>query len=73
MKKSELAEIKKMDIKTLGEKTKKAKEGLAGLTLDKSMGKLANLREIKSRRRDLAQILTILKQKQLLEELESRK
>lgn len=72
MKKNDLAEIKKMDIKTLLEKVGKIKKELEGSILDKNMGKLSNLKQVKNKRKDLAQMLTVLKQKQLLQELEAK-
>lgn len=70
MKKNDLAEVKKMDIKQIKEKVKKTRTEIAGLVIDKNMGKLANLKAVKSKRRDLAQTLTVLKQKELLEKME---
>lgn len=70
MKKNELSEIKKMDIAVLSEKAKKAKSEIAGLLIDKNMNKMTNLRLLKNKRKDLAQMLTVKTQKQLLKELE---
>lgn len=70
MKKNDLAEVKKMDLKALSGKIKKAYEEVNRLVLDKNMGKLANLREIKNKRRGLSQMLTVFRQRQLLLELE---
>lgn len=70
MKRNDLAEIKKIDIKSVIERIKKAQKEIAGLVIDKNTGKLANLRTIKNRRRDIAQMMTVVKQKQLLEKLE---
>lgn len=69
MKKIELAEIKKMDGKLITERVKKAQAELADLTMDKNMKKQANLKTLKNKRRDIAQMLTILRQKQILESL----
>ena len=73
MRKNDLVEIKKMDIKQIEEKVKKTKSEIAALVIDKNMGKLANLKTIQSKRKDIAQMLTIIKQKQLLKELEDVK
>lgn len=70
MKKNELAEIKKMDIKSIAERVKKVKSELTDLVLDKNMNKLTNLKGSKAKRKDVAQMLTVIKQKQLLQELE---
>lgn len=68
MKRNDLAEIKKLKTEQLQEKTAKIKEEISTLVLDKSMNKLSNIKQIKNKRKDLAQILTILRQKQLLQE-----
>lgn len=73
MKKNDLAEIKKIDMKSLKERAKKVRSEILSLTLDKNMGKLTNLKVIVFKRRDLAQMETVLRQKQLLEELEKPK
>lgn len=72
MKKNEFAEIKKMDIKAVAQKVKKMKSEIAGLVIDKNMNKMTNLKLIKNKRRDIAQILTVLKQKNLLKEMEEK-
>lgn len=71
MKKNDLAEIKKMDLPSIKERIKKAQREVAGLVIDKNTQKLNNLRSIKNKRRDLAQMMTVIKQKQLLEQMES--
>lgn len=70
MKKNELMEIKKMDLKSLKERAKKLAQELVDLRIDKNIGKLANLKTIKNKRKDLSQTLTVLRQKELLEELQ---
>lgn len=70
MKKNDLVEIKKMEIKDLADKALKVKEEIAGLVIDKNMNKMPNLKSIKFKRNELAKILTVLQQKQLMEELE---
>lgn len=70
MKKNDLAEIKKMDITALLTRAAKARQELASLVIDKSMNKLPNLKSIRAKRKDLARILTVLRQKQLLQKLE---
>lgn len=70
MKKIELAEIKKMDLKSLSERVAKTQKELGDLTMDKNMNKVTNLKAIKNKRKDIAQMLTVLRQKQLLSELE---
>jgi len=72
MKKNELTQIKGLDTKELNEKAKAIKRDLADLILDKNMKKLKDLKTISKIRKELAQVLTILRQKQLLTELESK-
>lgn len=72
MRKNDLSEIKKMDIKSLGEKAKKLRLELANLVIDKSVNKLANLKLVKTKKKGLAQVLTVLRQKQLILELERK-
>jgi len=70
MKKQALAEIKKLDIKAIREKVESAKIDLQKLVLDKSMNKLTDVKTLDKKRKDLAQMLTILRQKELLIQLE---
>lgn len=72
MKKQELVQIKALDVKELKEKVKTFRKEIADLVLDKNMNKLKDLKMIYKKRKDLAQILTIMRQKQLLAELESK-
>ncbi len=70
MKKNDLTDIKALEIKTLRDRAKKVKSEIADLILDKNMSKLKDLKSISKKRKDLAQVLTVLRQKELLEELE---
>lgn len=70
MKKNELIQIKGSDIKELKEKAKTLKSEIGKLTMEKNMKKLKDLKMISKKRKDLAQILTVVRQKQLLVELE---
>jgi len=72
MKKTEFAEIKKMEIISLSGKIKSAQKEILGFILDKSTNKVTNLKMIKSKRKDLAQMITVLRQKQMLKELEKK-
>lgn len=72
MKKNELAEIKKMDTKAIKEKVLASEKEVAKLIMEKNMGKLSNVKTIKQKRRDIAQILTVLRQKELVKNLEER-
>ena len=69
MKRNELTQIKGLDVKELKDKAKILKGEIAKLTMEKNMKKLKDLKTVSKKRKDLAQILTVVRQKQLLEEL----
>lgn len=71
MKKNDLQEIKKLDEKALIAKAVLLKQEVSSLVLDKNTNVLKDSRKIFKVRKDLAQILTVLRQKQLLSELRS--
>lgn len=73
MKKSNLQEIKVLEVVALSERIKKAKAELSDLVLEKNMKKLKDLRAVFKKRKDIAQMLTIMRQKKLLKELEDKK
>lgn len=62
MKRNELVQIKSLDIKELIEKVKSFRKDLADL----------DVKAISKKRKDLAQVLTVMRQKQLLAELEGK-
>lgn len=70
MKKQELIQIKALGIKELKEKAKGLNLEISNLVLDKNMKKLKDLKMISKQRKNRAQILTIIRQKDLLQELE---
>lgn len=72
MKKNELTQVKGLDIGQLKEKAKNLKKEIADLTLDKNMKKLKDLKMISKKRKEAAQFLTLIKQKELLAKLESK-
>lgn len=72
MKKQALAEIKKMDIQAIKERIKYSDEELQKLVMDKSINKLTDVKILARKRKDIAQISTILRQKELLNQLEER-
>jgi ribosomal protein L29 len=72
MKKQDFADIKKMDVKDLSQRVTAIRKELQTLTLDKNIGKLTDRKVITKKRRDLAQILTVLSQKQMLKNLETQ-
>lgn len=71
MKKNDLIKIKGLDLKELRGKIKTLKMEIANLVLDKNMKKMKDLKAIFKKRKDLAQILTVIRQKQLLLQLEA--
>lgn len=70
MKKNEFVIIKGLDIKELRIKLKVFKKEIADLTMDKNMKKLKDLKSIDKKRKELARVLTVLNQKELLAKLE---
>lgn len=73
MKRNELAQVKRLAVKELKIKAKTLKGEIDKLTMDKNMKKLKDLKMIFKTRKDLAQVLTIIKQKELLGQLEDTK
>lgn len=69
MKKNELKEIRALETDGIKAKVSKAKEELISLVMDKNMKKLKDVKAVFKKRKDIAQMLTILRQKQLLEKL----
>lgn len=72
MKKNELNQIKGLSAKDLLTKLKLLRKEIADATFDKNMKKLKDLKIISKKRREQAQILTVVRQKELLGELESK-
>ncbi len=73
MKKNDYMVVKALDIKELIIKTKALRIEIADLVMNKNMKKLKDLRSISKKRKDIASVLTILRQKELLKELEAKK
>lgn len=71
MKKNDFIQIKNLDIKELKDKAKVLRSDIAKNVLDKNMKKLKDLKQVSKKKKDLAQVLTIIRQKELLAELES--
>lgn len=69
MKRNDFLEIKKMDLTALVEKTRQTKSDIANLELDKSLNKLKDVKSISKKRKELAKMLTVLRQKTLLKEM----
>lgn len=72
MKRNEFVQLKGLDLKELKIKVKTLREETANLVLDKNMKKLKDLKMIFKKRKELARILTLIRQKELLVQLESR-
>lgn len=71
MKRQEFAQIKGLDIKELREKVRSLRKEIADLMMDKNMNKLKDKKIVSKKRKDLAQVLTILRQKELLQKMEA--
>lgn len=71
MKRNDFQEIKGLSVKAIIEKIKTTKKELADLVLDKNMSKLKDLKSLSKKRKNIAQMMTVVRQKQLLEQLES--
>lgn len=70
MKRQELIQVKGLDLKELKEKAKALKSEIADLVMDKNMKKLKDLKIIRKKRKDLAQVLTVARQKEMLQQME---
>lgn len=71
MKKNDFVIIKGLGIAELIVKVSGIKDELSNLIFDKNMKKLKDLKVCSKKKKECAQILTLIKQKQLLEELKS--
>lgn len=69
MRKRDLIEIKSLDIAALRGKAQVVRHELSGFVLDGNMRKLKDLKTVSKKRKDLAQILTVLRQKEQMAEL----
>lgn len=70
MKRNDLNNIKGLDVKSLLAKALQLKQEIVDLTLDKHTNKLTDLKVFAKKRKEIAQILTIARQKDLLEKIE---
>ncbi len=73
MKRTEFNELKNLDLPVLTKKVLQAKGELADLILDKNMKKLKDVKQVGKKRKDIAQMMTVIRQKQLLNQLELAK
>ncbi len=67
MKKQQLNDIKNKSIKDLKGQVKNIKKEITTLTIDLKLGKLKNVHVISAKKRDIAQIFTLLNQKSVQE------
>lgn len=72
MKKNELNQLKNLNLKELMEKAGQVKKELADLLIDKNMRKLKDIKSFNKKRKESAQILTVIEQKMSLAKLESK-
>ena len=72
MKKTDLKAVKNMEIKDLVKKIKESKGEMAGLFMAKSEGAKGSkdVKAVHKKRKNIAQMMTILRQKELLNELQ---
>lgn len=70
MKRNDLVEIKSLDTKALQLRVRDLKKEIDNLIIDKNMNKLSDLKAISKKRKDVAQISTIVNQKLALGKLE---
>lgn len=70
MKKNDLLEMKSLDIKALTVRVRELRGQIADLVMEKHMNTLKNSKQIQHSRRNLAQMLTILRQKEIIAQLE---
>ena len=72
MKKQDFVQIKGLDLKELKVRAGTLREEIVNLILDKNMKKLKDLKKVSKKKKELAQVLTVKNQKELLTQLESR-
>jgi len=73
MKKTQKKDWRLQSLERLLEELKKLKKETIDAVLEKKIGKLANLREPRQKRKDIATLLTIISEKKFLENLEGQK
>ena len=67
MKSKDKKELHLKSVKELGNLVEEARNALAGLRLDKTQNKLKNTSQLSVRRKEIAQMLTIIRLKELAE------
>lgn len=71
MKKTDLLDLKKLDIEVLRQKVSQERNELSNLIMDKKMSKLKDIKTVSKKRKTIAQLMTILRQKEIIKELEN--
>ena len=72
MKRVEFKELKNQDLKQLMQKLRQAKKDYDEALMDKNMKKLKDVRAASKKRKDIARMETLIRQKELLGELKSK-
>lgn len=70
MKKDQFNSLKGMEQSALAKKVKELKLEIADLKIAKNTKKLKDLKQISKKKKEVAQIMTVIAQKSLLEQLE---
>ncbi|MBI4038289.1 50S ribosomal protein L29 [Candidatus Daviesbacteria bacterium] len=70
MKTNDFKKLKNLTMEEIKQKAQEAKKELAKLVMDKNMKKLKDVKAVSKKKKELAQLLTLGRQKQLLSELE---
>lgn len=73
MKKKELKDLRKKDLKELVKLIDKNKLELLKIKAEAKVGKQQDLKKVKKARRDLAQMMTIMKELKLIEKFKEKK
>jgi ribosomal protein L29 len=71
--KFDITTVKNMDTKSILATAKQLRGEIAELIVDKNLNKLKDLKSMDKKRKNLARVLTVLNQKQVLEKLEAGK
>ncbi len=70
MKKNNVHDLKKMDTADLQKQLQQAQSEMGNLIIAKNTAKLSDLKAVSKKKRDIAQMATVLNQKLMLERLE---
>lgn len=72
MKRNDLNDLKKSDKKALLSKVSSLHAEIKDLVIEVNMGNVKNYKSLKSKRKDLAQTLTVVRQIEIIERLEEQ-